>query len=566
MRTILSVLGVVILSVVLLGEPTQDVLAQEDACSDLAALAQSQAQEFCADVARGSACYAHTGITVTGENLTFAANGDTVDLAAVETLTTAAANPESGEWGVVKMMLPASLPEDSAVTAILFGEAQFSRPPEGQGDRPTLTVTNSGTAPVNLRDGAGTFYAVAGQLAPGESATAEGRNNMGDWVRIQFGDRLAWVFASLLTPDGDINTLEVLPPDDLAPAVQSGEPLQSLQLTTGTEAPVCGAAPSGLLLQYTGEETARLIVNGVTLVFSDATLLVRAGANASLDVTALTGSATVSAHGGSQQISADTMAQVGLGGESGLIPVQMPTLVQSVAFATMSNVPVTLLPNAMTCMVGLPAPDAKAILRVGPGEQRGTLSNMDPNKSYTAIGWANDGSGAPWWQLDTGLQKSWVAQSEVGSLGACDAVAQVEAPPLVFAPPSAPPAGEGTPEETVDDYSPDGNSVWQMYPGSDNMSGTCSGTPAINFCDHLAAISPAQGGIMWKGMEASPYYLVRIQPNVYAYSGPNVLGTGTINMTLSFKSETEVTMTQSLTLTSEPDCQHVYNYTGTRNW
>jgi hypothetical protein len=105
-----------------------------------------------------------------------------------------------------------------------------------------------------------------------------------------------------------------------------------------------------------------------------------------------------------------------------------------------------------------------------------------------------------------------------------------------------------------------------MYPGSDNMTGTCSGAPAINFCDHLAAISPASGGIMWKGMEASPYYLVRIQPNVYAYSGPNVLGTGTINMTLRFKSETEVTMVQSLTLTSEPDCQHVYNYTGTRNW
>jgi hypothetical protein len=418
---------------------------------------------------------------------------------------------------------------------------------------------------VNLRDGAGTFYAVAGQLAPGESAVADGRNSVGDWVRIQFGDRLAWVFASLVTTDGDLNVLEVLPPDDLSPAVQSDEPLQSLLLTTGTEAPVCGAAPSGLLLQYTGEETARLMVNGVTLAFADASLLVRA--NATLDVIALTGSATVSAHGGSQEASAGSMVQVGLGGESGLIPTKTPTLVQNVAFFNMAHVPVNLLPNTMSCMVGLPAQDAKAILRVGPGEQRGTLSNMDPNRSYAAIGWANDGNGAPWWQLETGLQKSWVAQAEVGAVGACDAVAQVEAPPLVFAPPAAPPAGEeGAADETVDDLSPDGNSVWQMYPGSDNMSGTCSGAPAINFCDHLAAITPASGGIMWKGMEASPYYLVRIQPNVYAYSGPNVLGTGTINMTLSFKSETEVTMTQSLTLTSEPDCQHVYYYTGSRNW
>ena len=71
---------------------------------------------------------------------------------------------------------------------------------------------------------------------------------------------------------------------------------------------------------------------------------------------------------------------------------------------------------------------------------------------------------------------------------------------------------------------------------------------------------------MWKGMEASPYPLSRIRPNVYAYSGPNVLGTGTINMTLSFTSESTLNMTMSLVLSSEPDCEHTYYYSGTRNW
>jgi hypothetical protein len=105
-----------------------------------------------------------------------------------------------------------------------------------------------------------------------------------------------------------------------------------------------------------------------------------------------------------------------------------------------------------------------------------------------------------------------------------------------------------------------------MRPGSDNMTGECSGAPAINFCDHLAAIAPASGGLSWKGMEANPYFLSRIQPNVYAYTGPNVLGTGRVSMTLSFTSATTLTMTMSLVLTSEPNCQHVYYYTGTRNW
>jgi hypothetical protein len=105
-----------------------------------------------------------------------------------------------------------------------------------------------------------------------------------------------------------------------------------------------------------------------------------------------------------------------------------------------------------------------------------------------------------------------------------------------------------------------------MKPGSDNMSGTCTGAPAINFCDHLAAIAPASGGITWRGMEANAYYLTRIQPNVYAYSGPNILGTGTINLTLTFTGESTLKMTMGMVLRSEPDCQHVYYYSGTKNW
>jgi hypothetical protein len=98
------------------------------------------------------------------------------------------------------------------------------------------------------------------------------------------------------------------------------------------------------------------------------------------------------------------------------------------------------------------------------------------------------------------------------------------------------------------------------------MSGECTGAPAINFCDHLAAISPAGGGINWKGMEANPYLLAQTQPNVYAYSGPNLLGTGNVNMTLTFTSESTLSMTMTLVLNSEPDCRHTYYCTGERNW
>src|SRR5690606_41464546 len=52
------------------------------------------------------------------------------------------------------------------------------------------------------------------------------------------------------------------------------------------------------------------------------------------------------------------------------------------------------------------------LLRVGPGEQRGPIAHMNPNQGYTVIGWSNDPEGNPWWQLDTGAQKTWVAQSD----------------------------------------------------------------------------------------------------------------------------------------------------------
>jgi len=452
-----------------------------------------------------------------------------------------------------------------SVTGVLYGDAAVARPAAVDTDRPTMTVTNNGGAAANLRAGAGTTYGVAGQLEPGQSAVADGRNQQGDWIRLQIDGAAAWVFARLVTWDGDLNSLDVLLPDDVSSPFESGTPFQSFTLTTGSAPEACPAAASGLLLQYAGETAANLQINGVELDFSNASLLVTAAPNDTLEVMVLDGSATVTARGIPQDVAAGGAARVSLAGEDGLTPTGAPVAAASFAFAQAAAAPLSALPGSLVCWAGVADPAAAVVLRVGPGEQRGTLANMNPNAIYRVEGWANDGEGAPWWQLDTGVQKSWVAQAQTRTIGACDAVAQVEAPPLVFAPPSAPAGGEGVVDD-VDDFAPAGNSVWQMIPGSDNMTGECTGAPAINFCDHLAAISPASGGVMWKGMEASGYYLQRLQPNVYSYAGPNVLGTGTISMTLTFTGETTVKMTQRLTLSSEPNCQHVYFYTGTRNW
>jgi uncharacterized protein YraI len=550
---------------------------ETDQCLALVADATDAANAACADVARGQVCGGTSGVSVDGAGIeTVAAEADSTvtDLAALHTISTDPADPGAGTWGVAVLKLAADLPADSteSVTAILMGGAAMTRPaPDAAGETtsagPSLTVTNSLNEPINLRGGAGTTYAMVTQAQPGDEMTADGRNQTGDWVRVQYNGTTAWVFTRVISWEGDLTTLPVLAPDDVSSstAIVEVSPFQIFTLS-GTASEACAASEPGLLLQFTGEEPVSLSINGATVSFSDATLLVTASANGSLDVRVISGEANVSAYGTTQNAAAGSAIAVTLAGEDGLTAAGAPSLQASYAFADVASAPLGLLPGGMACVVGAPGGSTDVALRIGPGEQRGSIAYMDPNRSYSVLGWANDPDGAPWWELDTGDQTTWVAQSAVVSAGACAEVVEVEAPPMVFAAPSAPTGDGEVPMTTIEDLAPTGNSVWQMIPGSDNMSGDCSGAPAINFCDHLAAIQPAQGGIMWKGMEASPYYLQQIQANVYSYAGPNVVGTGTVSMTLTFTSGDALKMTQTLTLASEPNCQHTYYYSGTRNW
>ncbi len=545
---------------------TRTAAQEGDQCVALAAQAIAETDIYCGELLPGEACYGHGAVSARplGANeLTAVTAGDRATLDTLDALATAA-DPAGGGWGVAVLSLPAA--EGATITGILFGDAQIARPAVAGGERSTLPVFNRGSAEINLRNGAGINYAVVGQLAAGEEALADGRNEQGDWLRVQFAGGIAWAFTPLIGWEGDqsaINALAVLLPNDVTPVRLAGAPFESFTLTSG-DAP-CAAMPAGLLLQFTGERPAEITVNQVTLAFADATLLVTAAPGDSLTVRALAGTGTVTARGVPVEMAAGQEARVNLGGADGLTPVAAPTAMRAYPFADIAYAPLDLLEKPVACLVGAPALDAQVILRVGPGAQRGALGRLLVATTYAAVGWANDPDGAPWWQLDTGAQSSWAAQAEVRAVGACQAVAQVEPPPMVFAPPPVPAGGEAVPAGEAD-LSPTANSVWQMRPGSDNMTGECSGAPAINFCDHLAAIAPAAGGVSWKGMEASPYFLSRIRPNVYAYAGPNVLGTGRVSMTLTFTSETTVSMTMSLVLNSEPNCQHVYYYTGTRNW
>ncbi len=105
--------------------------------------------------------------------------------------------------------------------------------------------------------------------------TIVGRNEVGDWVQIDFGDSPAWAYAPLLTIEGDVNTLTVVAAGEVVESVYSA-PMQAFRFTSGVGEPVCQEAPrDGLLVQAPTDTVVHFMINGVEVeVGSTALLLV----------------------------------------------------------------------------------------------------------------------------------------------------------------------------------------------------------------------------------------------------------------------------------------------------
>ncbi|MBN1679304.1 MAG: SH3 domain-containing protein, partial [Anaerolineae bacterium] len=325
LRSRFGVVIVMILTVVAVNSPFQQapgVQAQDggDQCAELALQALAEAGETCAGLADSMLCAGHASVTAVMIEGAPAADSALIDLAAVDGITTAAANPATGEWGVAMFTLPVTQPEGGsrAVTAVLYGNAQIMHPTETAAEQVTLTITNDSGGEVNLRNGAGVFYDTVGVFAADQQLQGDGRNEQGDWVRVVLEERRAWVFTRLVNWDGDLTALPVLAPDDVTPPFEASAPFQAFNLMTGAVSDMCPSTPSGLLLQFTGETPAVLMINDVRLVFADATLLVRATPAGDLQVAALSGSGTITARGFSQDIANGEYLTVTLGGEDGL--------------------------------------------------------------------------------------------------------------------------------------------------------------------------------------------------------------------------------------------------------
>jgi hypothetical protein len=179
----------------------------------------------------------------------FEAPGDIADLIYLDALQLSRLESPD-EWGVALLRLQANLPDTlpgQNVTMLLFGDVAI----ENADEEPTPTLIGTIASNANLRGGPGTSFAVVGSGTVGMEVTIDGRNETGDWFRFVLpeSEETAWIFSSLITIEGNVESLPVMTADDEAVSPNYG-PMQAFYFSTGVGELQCvEAPPNGILVQ-----------------------------------------------------------------------------------------------------------------------------------------------------------------------------------------------------------------------------------------------------------------------------------------------------------------------------
>jgi hypothetical protein len=287
-------------------------IAQTD-CPAIVQTALEAADSACQGVGRNQACYGNVLVNATSqpdvEDFSFDQSGDIVDVVNIQSLQLEPLSEAAGTWGVAVMKLQASLPDTlpgQNVTFLLFGNVEIENAVAPAPQPVLLDVTANSNA--NVRGEPSTNGAIVGSLAGGDVVNADGRNEAGDWLHIQFEEQTGWVFAELVTLDGDVNSLLVVEADFAAPSLK---PMQSFYFRSGVGDAPCAEAPdSGILIQTpAGAGEVALTVNGVdVLLGSTAYLQAQPGDDTTVNL--LEGGARVSAQGQTKLVPAGTRVTV----------------------------------------------------------------------------------------------------------------------------------------------------------------------------------------------------------------------------------------------------------------
>ncbi len=327
------------------------VVAAQGDCPSIVQQALNAAQDSCDGLGRNQACYGNINLEATPRDgvpdFTFNAPGDLADVANLQSLQLSSLDTDSNSWGVALMKVQANLPDTlpgQNVTFVLFGDVQIENKGGDSDSLPTVNISASKS--VNVRAGASTQNRVVSSLASGDTVSADGRNTAGDWLHVQLDDfKTGWVFANLVTVDGDTSTLKEMDGSEIGTPNYGA--MQAFYLKTGIADSPCEEAPSsGILIQSPqGAQRVTLDVNGVNLQLGSTAYIESCPCNG-MDVFVIEGSVIVTAVGTSRTVPAGASVHIPTGDDG--LANGAPEAVTPYAPEQVQALPISLLSEPIT--------------------------------------------------------------------------------------------------------------------------------------------------------------------------------------------------------------------------
>lgn len=245
------------------------IVSAQANCSALLTDALEAVDTNCGTTGRNEACYGYDQVEASFlsdiDGSLFSQPRDVVGVADIATIRTAPLNTATGTWGVAIMNLQANLPNTlpgQTVTFILMGDVEVENavasedafsPSDG------IDVLVNIAAGANIRSGPGLNFNVLGGAANNSTLLADGLSEDGEWLRIIYRERPAWISLSTIVENPLIADLPTLTADLVTP-------MQAFYLRTGIGQPECADVPDDLLLvQGPDNIEIELNVNGAEI-------------------------------------------------------------------------------------------------------------------------------------------------------------------------------------------------------------------------------------------------------------------------------------------------------------
>jgi hypothetical protein len=245
------------------------IITAQATCSEVIEAALTAVNENCEILDVNNACYGFDFVQAAflsevAEDY-FALPADTASILDLETIATAALDEENGTWGVAVMSIQANISNTlpgQAVTFVLMGDTEVENavaPDEAFQPASGIEVTITSPDGANIRSGPGLNFNVVGGARPDTTLQADGQSEDGEWLRVVYRERVAWVAKLVLAEDTAMNDLPVLTPE-------LRTTMQAFYLRTGIGETTCEDAPDDILLvQGPDNIEIELTVNGANV-------------------------------------------------------------------------------------------------------------------------------------------------------------------------------------------------------------------------------------------------------------------------------------------------------------